>query len=130
MIQQRKKDYLQRLIEDFFSKLHELINQDKNLESVTTEKKQILRECFTLFDNDFNISQEDSAETIIIKIGDNDLIEQYAKLLLTKYEISDIKEVYQLHIALDLVEYIEATDKTYSWNRTILKEDILRLLDV
>lgn len=130
MIQQRKKDYLQRLIEDFFSKLHELINQDKDLESVTTEKKQILRECFTLFDNDFNISQEDSAETIIIKIGDNDLIEQYAKLLLTKYEISDIKEVYQLHIALDLVEYIEATDKTYSWNRTILKEDILRLLDV
>lgn len=130
MIQQRKKDYLQRLIEDFFSKLHELINQDKNLESVTTEKKQILRECFTLFDNDFNISQEDSAETIMIKIGDNDLIEQYAKLLLTKYEISDIKEVYQLHIALDLVEYIEATDKTYSWNRTILKEDILRLLDV
>lgn len=130
MIQQRKKDYLQRLIEDFFSKLHELINQDKNLESVTTEKKQILRECFTLFDNDFNISQEDSAETIMIKIGDNDLIEQYAKLLLTKYEIGDIKEVYQLHIALDLVEYIEATDKTYSWNRTILKEDILRLLDV
>lgn len=130
MIQQRKKDYLQRLIEDFFSKLHELINQDKNLESVTTEKKQILRECFTLFDNDFNISQEDSAETIMIKIGDNDLIEQYAKLLLTKYEISDIKEVYQLHIALELVEYIEATDKTYSWNRTILKEDILRLLDV
>ncbi|MBF0577778.1 hypothetical protein [Dysgonomonas sp. GY617] len=130
MIQQRKKDYLQRLIEDFFSKLHELINQDKNLESVTTEKKQILRECFTLFDNDFNISQEDSAETIMIKIGDNDLIEQYAKLLLTKYEISDIKEVYQLHRALDLVEYIEATDKTYSWNRTILKEDILRLLDV
>lgn len=130
MIQQRKKDYLQRLIEDFFSKLHELINQDKNLESVTSEKKQILRECFTLFDNDFNISQEDSAETIMIKIGDNDLIEQYAKLLLTKYEISDIKEVYQLHIALDLVEYIEATDKTYSWNRTILKEDILRLLDV
>ena len=130
MIQQRKKDYLQRLIEDFFSKLHELINQDKNLESVTTEKKQILRKCFTLFDNDFNISQEDSAETIMIKIGDNDLIEQYAKLLLTKYEISDIKEVYQLHIALDLVEYIEATDKTYSWNRTILKEDILRLLDV
>lgn len=129
MIQQRKKDYLQRLIEDFFAKLHELVNKDKNLGSDSKEKKQLLRECFLLFDNDFNISREDSAETIIIKIGDNDLIEQYAKLLQTKYEILDIKEVYQLHIALDLIEYLEATDTTYSWNRTVLKEDILRLLD-
>ncbi|PXV68099.1 hypothetical protein CLV62_102131 [Dysgonomonas alginatilytica] len=130
MIQQRKKDYLQRLIEDFFARLHELIDAKKDLESVSTEKKRLIKECFFLFNNDFNISQEDSAETITIKIGDNDLIEQYAKLLLTKYEISDIKEAYQLHIALDLIEYLEATDKTYSWNRTILKEDILRLLDV
>ncbi|QIK59075.1 hypothetical protein G7050_04150 [Dysgonomonas sp. HDW5A] len=129
MIQQRKKDYLQRLIEEFFAKLHELANENKNSDSNSTEKKRILSECFFLFNNDFNISQEDSSETIVIKIGDNDLIEQYAKLLQTKYEISDIKEIYQLHTALDLIEYLEATDTTYSWNRTILKEDILRLLD-
>lgn len=129
MIQQRKKDYLQRLIEEFFAKLHELADESRKQSSNSIEKKRILSECFSLFNNDFNISLEDSAETIIIKINDNDLIEQYAKLLLTKYEISDIKEIYQLHIALDLIEHIEATDTTYSWNRTILKEDILRLLD-
>ncbi len=127
MIQQRKKDYLQRLIEEFFAKLYELANEKSDSNSI--EKKRIVSECFFLFNNDFNISQEDSAENIVIKIGDNDLIEQYAKLLQTKYEISDIKEIYQLHIALDLIEYLEATDTTYSWNRTILKEDILRLLD-
>ena len=129
MIQQRKKDYLQRLIEEFFAKLHELANESKNQASTLAEKKRILSECFFLFNNDFNISLEDSAEAIILKINDNDLIEQYAKLLLTKYETSDIKEIYQLHTALDLIEYLEVTDTTYSWNRTILKEDILRLLD-
>lgn len=128
MIQQRKKDYLQRLIEEFFAKLYELANEKKSA-SNALEKRRILSECFSLFTNDFDINQEDSAETIAIKVGDNDLIEQYAKLLQTKYETSDIKEIYQLHIALDLIEYLEATDTTYSWNRTILKEDILRLLD-
>lgn len=130
MIQQRKKDYLQRLIEDFFVNLQELIDANKDPKSVSIEKRQLLNECLALFNNDFNISQNDSTETIIIKIRDNYLIEQYAKLLQTKYEITDIKEIYQLHIALDLIEYLEATDTTYSWNRTILKEDILRLLDV
>ncbi len=129
MIQQRKKDYLQRLLEEFFAKLHELANENKNSDSNSDEKKHIVSECLFLFNTDFNISQEDPAETIVIKIGDNDLIEQYAKLLQTKYEITDIKEVYQLHIALDMVEYLEATDTTYSWNRAVLKEDILRLLD-
>lgn len=129
MIQQRKKDYLQRLIEDFFSKLQELTNEKNNKDSKSTEKKLIVSECFSLFHADFNISQEDSASMIITKVNDFDLVEQYAELLKAKYEISDIKEIYQLHIALDLIEYIDVTDRTYSWKRTILKEDILRLLD-
>lgn len=129
MIQQRKKDYLQRLIEEFFSKLIELINKKAQAGSDSTEIKRMLSECLIFFVTNFDVKQDDSALAIINKIGDNELIEQYAKLLQTKYEIVDIKEVYQLHIALDLIKYLEATDKTYSWNRTILREDILRLLD-
>lgn len=129
MIQQRKKDYLQRLIEEFFSKLSELINEKNRTDSDPAEIKATLNECFNFFITHFNVNQEDSALAIVDKVEDYELIEQYAKLLKTKYEIVDIKEIYQLHIALDLINYLETADTTYSWNRTILKEDILRLLD-
>ena len=97
MIQQRKKDYLIKLIEEF--------------------------------SQNFNTTQSDTASELTDKIKDPDLLEQYAKLLLNKYNISDIKYIYQLHVALDIVTYIEASDNTYSWDRNILREDLLRLLD-
>lgn len=127
MIQQRKKDYLQRLIEEFFSKYHELINgaSPANPE----EKKELLDSALKYFTTDLGVRQTDSAQSLIEKIGDIDLLQHYAKLLLIKYETVDIKEPAQLQTALDIVSYIEAADKTFSWDRTALREDLLRLLD-
>lgn len=127
MIQQRKKDYLQRLIEEFFAKLQQLKQAQE--ETNTLEQKEIINDCLIFFQSNFNTKQSDTSAELADKIKDQDLLEQYAKLLLNKYNISDIKDVYQLHVALDIVEYIEAGDNTYSWDRTVLKEDLLRLLD-
>lgn len=126
MIQQRKKDYLQRLIEEFFSRLQELQN---NVESGLDERRRAMDDCFAFFSEQFSIRQTDSVSVIVEKINDYDLLEQYAKLLLTRYEIVDIKNLEQLDVALDIVRYIEVADNTYSWDRTILREDLLRVLD-
>lgn len=127
MIQQRRKDYLQRLIEEFFTKLQQLkrAQEDLNL----SEEKEIINNCLLFFQTNFGTKQSDTAVFLAEKIKDPDLLEQYAKLLLMKYKIVDIKDVYQLHVALDIVENLEVYDNTYSWDRTILKEDLLKLLD-
>ncbi|MFT4168372.1 MAG: hypothetical protein QM653_04545 [Dysgonomonas sp.] len=127
MIQQRKKDYLIKLIEEFFAKLQQL-KQAQEGEN-PTEEKEIINDCMAFFQSNFNTTQSDTANELADKIRDTDLLEQYAKLLLNKYNISDIKYIYQLHVALDIVTYIEASDNTYSWDRNILREDLLRLLD-
>lgn len=127
MIQQRKKDYLQRLIEEFFAKFHKLMNEGQPGNS--DEKREVLNAALDFFSENLDTKQIDDAKTLIEKIGDIDLLEQYAKLLLLKYESVDIKEIEQLHTALDIVRYLEAADKTFSWDRTALREDLLRLLD-
>lgn len=127
MIQQRKKDYLIKLIEEFFAKLQQL-KQAQEGEN-PTEEKEIINDCMAFFQSNFNTTQSDTASELTDKIKDTDLLEQYAKLLLNKYNLSDIKYIYQLHVALDIVTYIEASDNTYSWDRNILREDLLRLLD-
>ena len=127
MIQQRKKDYLIKLIEEFFAKLQQL-KQAQEGEN-PTEEKEIINDCMAFFQSNFKTTQSDTASELTDKIKDPDLLEQYAKLLLNKYNISDIKYIYQLHVALDIVTYIEASDNTYSWDRNILREDLLRLLD-
>lgn len=125
MIQQRKKDYLQRLIEDFFVKLQQFQQDGDNPD----EGKKIVNDCLAFFQTHLNTLQSDSSAILIQKIENPDLLEQYARILLKKYEIVDIKETDQLHVALDIVENLEISDNTYSWNRNILKEDLLRLLD-
>jgi len=127
MLQQRKKDYLQRLIEEFFARFQVLI--DDGSKDGVDQKKAILNEAFDFFNKNLEVKQDNDAEAIITKIGDTDLLEQYAKLLMMKYEVVDIKEVSQLYTALDIVKYLEATNKTYSWDRTVLREDLLRILD-
>lgn len=127
MIQQRKKDYLIKLIEEFFAKLQQL-KQAQEGEN-PTEEKEIINDCMAFFQSNFNTTQSDTASELTDKIKDTDLLEQYAKLLLNKYNLSDIKYIYQLHVALDIVTCIEASDNTYSWDRNILREDLLRLLD-
>lgn len=127
MIQQRKKDYLQRLIEEFFSKFHKLVNAEQ-YDSIE-EKKKTLDSAFDFFTKNLDTKQNDDAKILIEKIGDIELLEQYAKLLFMKFETVDIKEISQLYTALDIVKYLEAADRTYSWDRTMLREDLLRILD-
>lgn len=127
MLQQRKKDYLQRLIEEFFKKLEELINGKRILKD--EEKKSILNDCFRFFFDNFGTLKDDNAEKIIEKIEDSELLEQYARLLTLKFEVTGLKDRRELNIALSIIEYLQKTESTYSWDRTILREDILRLLD-
>lgn len=127
MIQRRKQDYLQKLIEDFFSKLQEYANSQKENDLETA--KEIWESCISFFQEEFKTNQDDSAEILIQKIQDGPLLEQYAKMLLQKYQYIDIKESSQLYIALDIVNYLDQYDKTFSWDRNILKQDLLRILD-
>ncbi len=127
MIQQRKKDFLQRLIEEFFAKFHELIKSSTHLP--LSEKRELLNEGFNFFYTNLDINQSDDAETLIRKIEDFNLLEHYSKLMLFRYEFTDIKEPGLLDVALEIVNYLEVADKTYSWDRSVLKEDLLRLLD-
>ncbi|HCO67309.1 MAG TPA: hypothetical protein DIT04_06080 [Dysgonomonas sp.] len=127
MIQQRKKDYLQRLIEEFFSKFNDLVNGAPF--EHPERKKELLNEALSFFSTHFDTKATDNAQLLAEKIKDTDLLQQYAKLLLLKYELIDLKEPEQLRTALDIVIYLENTDKTFSWERDILREDLLRLLD-
>lgn len=125
MIQFRKKDYLQKIIEEFFSKIQDLINGG----SLNKEEQMIqLQKCFDLFRSDFDVQTSDSVNTIAEKIQDVDLLEQYAKVLVLKFELLDIKDISDLETALKIVNFLDITDKTYSWNRSVMKQDILRLL--
>lgn len=125
MIQLRKKDYLQRIIEEFFSKIYEVIN-GKDLDA--KEGMNQLQKCFDLFRSNFDIKISDPAQTVISKMTDVSLLEQYAKLLVLKFELLDLKNSEELDIALNIINFIDATDRTYSWNRSVLRQDILRLL--
>lgn len=127
MIQQRKKDYLQRIIEEFFAKLQEFENKGQKLSPL--ERKTILDDCYKFFADNFGVKQIDTTEQLAQKIDSVELFEQYAKLLLSEYEIAENKDKSILFKALSIVEQLQDTDKTYSWERTVLREDILRLLD-
>ena len=127
MLQQRKKDYLQRLIEEFFKKLDQMVNREVVLDD--TEKKVLLDECFDFFSENLQTEKNDNTEILIEKISDYDLLQQYAKLLMTEYDLSENKDREGLLKSLSILEYLESTDKTFSWERTVLKEDILHRLD-
>jgi hypothetical protein len=66
---------------------------------------------------------------LIEKISDYDLLQQYAKLLMTEYDLSENKDREGLLKSLSILGYLESPDKTFSWERTVLKEDILHRLD-
>ncbi|MFV0329307.1 MAG: hypothetical protein ACK5KL_05680 [Dysgonomonas sp.] len=127
MLQQRKKDYLQRLIEEFFKRLQQVIDENKLL--TDAERKSVLDECFEFFHTNFEVTQNNEVHLLMEKINDNDLLEQYAKLLMIEYDITNQKDRGNLVKALDIIEYIQNTDTTYSWERTVLREDLLHRLD-
>ncbi|NDW09967.1 hypothetical protein [Dysgonomonas sp. 520] len=126
--QQRKKDYLQRLIEEFFAKLHKLTNEKEHISLL--EKTQLLVSGFQFFYENFDIKLTDTANDILEKIGDYELSEQYARLLVVEYEcLEEDGNKDSLSKALEIVEYLINTDTTYSWDRSVIREDILRLLE-
>jgi hypothetical protein len=127
MLQQRKKDFLQRLIEEFFKKLEQMVNRETVPDS--SEKEALMNECFGFFSENLQAEKNDRLEDLVEKIPDNDLLEQYAKLLMTEYDLSENKNREGLLKSLSIIEYLELTDKTFSWERTVLKEDILHRLD-
>lgn len=126
MIQQRKKDYLQRLIEKFFAKLHQQVSEGKKNQG---EMRGILNDGFAFYADNLGITKSDRVSEIIEKLNDTDFIEQYAKLLYTEYSVLDIKYIDNLNNALFLINHLLKTDATYSWDRIILREDIIRILE-
>lgn len=127
MIQHRRKDYLIRLIEELFKKLFQLLDRDTH--ATVEEKLSVIGEIHTFFHETFNISSSDDSETIINKINDTELLEHYIKILVLEYQISSNKTEDTLYTALEITEYLQNTDSTYSWERNVMREDILRLLD-
>lgn len=127
MIQHTRKDYLQRLIEEFFAGFHDLLSENPDLNP--EERKVLLMNGLSFFSKNLDVSQSDQSETLVKKIKDHDLLEQYARLLYLKFTITDIKESEQLQTALEIIRYLEKTSTDYSWGRTILKEDLLHLLE-
>ena len=127
MLQQRKKDYLQRLIEEFFKKLDQMVNKEVILDS--SKKEALMNECFNFFSESFQAEKNDRLEVLVEKISDNNLLEQYARLLMTEYDLLENKDRRSLLKSFSIIEYLENTDKTFSWERTVLREDILHKLD-
>ena len=126
MLQQQVKYYLLRLIQEFFKKLQLLMEKGSKVNEA--EKLSIINDCHAFFSNSFAVSDTDNTEIIIEKVKDKDLLDLYVKLLLTEFEVTS-RNKEKLSIVLELIEYLQNTDATFSWERTILREDILRILD-
>lgn len=127
MIQERKKDYLQRLIEEFFAKFGKILESGQKLDDA--ERKVLLNDGFRFFFDKFDVLREDDTDVLIRKINSYDLLEQYARLLKLKYELTDFKSRKELLLALSITEYVQKVEHSYSWDRTILREDLLRMID-
>ncbi|WP_029903767.1 hypothetical protein [Prevotella sp. 10(H)] len=127
MLQQRKKDYLIRLLEELMKKINQMLNKDEQL--TDSQKQDLLKESFEFFNTHYSTFEYDTAEELISKIPDVELLEQYPRLLMMQYDLSIDKNKKDLRKALTIVEFLQNTDSTYSWDRVILREDILRRLD-
>lgn len=126
-VHQHKKDYLLRLIDEIFAKLRKVL--DRNINLSTEEKQNLLNDCFDFYQEYYEIGRKDTAENIVSKIDRFDLLEHYAQILLIEYKLAKSGDKDNLVKALSLVEYLEESDKSYSWDRVALREDILRLIE-
>ncbi|MDR2954434.1 MAG: hypothetical protein LBV43_05075 [Prevotella sp.] len=126
MLHHRKKDYLMRLLEEMFKKLFQMLNQEEGINN--GEKAEALNDAHKFFAENFEVSRSDAADILIEKINDIELLEQYPRLLFTEYQLTS-QSRENLMKALSILEYLQDADKTYSWERTVLKEDILKILD-
>ena len=127
MLQQRKKDYLMRLLEELMKTIQKLIDKREDLS--IPEKESILNDAFEFYRVNFDVTDSDTYAQVAEKIADTDLLDHYINLLYMRSDISGSRDKEQLTKALAVIEYLEQTNTTYSWERTVLKEDILRKLD-
>jgi hypothetical protein len=126
--QQKKKDYLQRLIEEFFARFYDLLNSRRDY--TETEKADLLREAFKYFADNFEICPADSISDLTDKIDEYALVEQYARLLKMEYEILAADgDREQLKKALRLVQFAIKGDSTYCWERNLLEQELIRMLE-
>ena len=126
-LQQRKKDYLMRLLEELMKTMQKLI--DKRDDLSIPEKESILNDAFEFYHVNLDVTDSDTYTQVVEKIADTDLLDHYINLLYMKSDISGSTDKVQLTKALAIIEYLEQTNTTYSWERTVLKEDILHKLD-
>ena len=122
----RKKDYLMNLLEQLIKHMSLLI--DKQPEDPLQTRKA-LENSFTFYKDNFDVQQSDSLKEILEKLPAIYFIDEYVKLLVLDYNLSGNPKEENLEKALELVKYLKDTDKTYSWDREVLEQDILRLLE-
>ncbi len=127
MLQQRKKDYLIRLLEELMKTIQKLIDKKEDLSK--EEKEAILNDAFMFYQTNFEVTYTDDYLQVAEKIADTDLLDRYVHLLYKKSDVLGPVNKEELTKALDIIDYLEKTNTTYSWDRTILREDILRKLD-
>ena len=127
MLQQRKKDYLIRLLEELMKTIQKLIDKKEDLSK--EEKEAILNDAFMFYQTDFEVTYTDDYLQVADKIADTDLLDRYVHLLYKKSDVLGPVNKEELTKALNIIDYLEKTNTTYSWDRTILREDILRKLD-
>jgi len=122
-----KEDFLMKLILDFMEKFNRFISGKEDPDPFTVREN--LNVCFNFYDEKFDIKTSASEKEILEKLPAIFFIEEYAVLLKHKYELDESKNINDLEKALYLVDYVSEKDKTYSWEREVLRQDILRLLD-
>lgn len=122
----RKKDYLLALIEQLFKYMNVLVNKWKD---DPLQAKDALEKGFVFYKENFNVVPSDAVQQILDKLPAMYFIDEYAKLLVYEYNLAERKDEKNLTKALSLVNYLQQVDKTYSWDRAVLEQDILRLLE-
>jgi len=122
----RKKDYLMNLLEQLLKHMSLLIDKQPKDPLQTA---QALENSFAFYKDNFGVQQSDSVKEILEKLPAIYFIDEYAKLLVFDYNLSGNPKKESLEKALELLNYLQYADKTYSWDREALKQDILRLLE-
>ncbi|WP_221411498.1 hypothetical protein [Dysgonomonas sp. 216] len=114
------------LLEQLFKHMTKLT--DQNIED-PLEKEETMNKILVFYKSSFDVNDNDTTQQILEKLPAIYFIEEYSKLLFYRHGASDKKDKGMLHKALELVQYLNSADKTYSWDRAVLEQDILRLLD-
>lgn len=121
----RRKDYLLTMIEELGKLISKLFSKAEDV----SMKRDSLEKGFSFYSDNFGITGGTDVDEILEKLPTFYFIEEYAKLLFYKYQLLDVKYEGDLHKALSLIIFLNKADNSYSWDRMLLREDILKELD-